>query len=90
MLTHAPHLLARGKLRIICAITIVAALPTVIVAPPGLAQNSESVPAAAEPMKSKPKMPVGGIVTVKVTNWRQADLVEMQVAESGRLTGRKC
>jgi hypothetical protein len=76
-------------LRIICAITIVAALPTVIVAPPGLAQNSEPVPAAAEPMKSRPKMPAGGIVTVKVTNWRQADLVEMQVAESGSANWKK-
>jgi hypothetical protein len=76
-------------MRIICAITIVAALPIVIVAPPGLAQNSESVPAATEPMKSKPKMLAGGIVTVKVTNWRQADLVEMRVVESGSANWKK-
>ena len=75
--------------RIILAVTIAAALFGVVAAPV-LAQNSESAPAAAAPMKSKPKTPAGGAVTVKVTNWREADLVELQVVESPRLTGRKC
>ncbi|MGC2786163.1 MAG: hypothetical protein WA397_20505 [Roseiarcus sp.] len=60
------------------AVTIAAALFAVVAAP-ALAQNSESAPAAAAPMKSKPKTPAGGTVTVKVTNWREADLVELQV-----------
>jgi hypothetical protein len=34
-------------------------------------------------MKPKPKTPAGGAVTVKVMNWREADLVELQAAESG-------
>ena len=70
--------------RRILAVTIAAALFGVVAAP-ALAQNAESAPAAAAPMKSKPKpkTPAGGIVTVKVTNWREADLVELQAAESG-------
>jgi hypothetical protein len=51
------------------AVTIAAALFGVVAAP-ALAQNSESAPAAAAPMKSKPKTPADGTVTVKVTNWR--------------------
>ena len=70
------------------AVTIAAALFGVVAAP-ALAQNSESVPAAAAPMKSKPKAAAGGIVTVKVTNWREADLVELQVAESGSANWKK-
>ena len=66
--------------RIILAITIAAALFGVVAAP-ALAQNSESAPAAAALMKSKPKTPAGGTVTVKVTNWRNADLVELRAAE---------
>jgi hypothetical protein len=58
-----------------------------VVAPPALAQNSESAPAAAALMKSKP--PAGGTVTVKVTNWREADLVELQVVESGLANWKK-
>ncbi len=54
-----------------------------------LAQNSESAPAAAAPMKSKPKTPAGGTVTVTVTNWRNADLVELQAAESGSANWKK-
>jgi hypothetical protein len=65
--------------RIILAVTIAAALFGVVAAP-GRAQNSESAPSA---MKSKPKTPAGGTVAVKVTNWRQADLVELRVVESG-------
>jgi hypothetical protein len=60
--------------RRILAVAIAAALFG-IVAAPAVAQNSESAPAAAAPMKSKPKTPAGGTVTVKVTNWRNADLV---------------
>jgi hypothetical protein len=73
MLTDAPHPLARGRRfmrrRGILAATIAAALFGVI-ATLAVAQNSESTPAAAAPMKSKPKTPAGGTVTVKVTNWR--------------------
>jgi hypothetical protein len=74
--------------RIIVAVTIAAALFDVVTVP-ALAQNSESAPAAAAPMRSKPKTPAGGIVTVKVTNWREADLVELQVAQSGSANWKK-
>jgi hypothetical protein len=70
------------------AVTIAAALFAVVEAP-ALAQHSESAPAAAAPMKSKPQTPAGGTVTVKVTNWREADLVELQVAESGSTHWKK-
>ena len=72
------------------AVTIAAALFAVVAAP-ALAQNSESAPGAAAPMKSKPKpkTPAGGTVTVKVTNWREADLVELQVVESGSANWKK-
>src|SRR5271168_314862 len=74
--------LARGAgrrfMRRRMAVTIAAALFAVVAAPV-LAQNSESAPAAAAPMKSEPKTPARGTVTVKVTNWRAADLVELQV-----------
>jgi hypothetical protein len=72
--------------RIILAVTIAGAL-FAVVAVPALAQNSESVPAAAAPMKSKPK--TGGTVTVKVTNWREADLLELQVVGSGSVNWKK-
>ena len=68
------------------AVTIAAALFGVVAAP-ALAQNS--APAAAAPMKSKPKTPAGGTVTVKVTNWRNADLVELQVVGSGSANWKK-
>ena len=68
--------------RIILAVTIAAALFGVVAAP-ALAQNSELAPAAAALMKPKPKTRAGGTVTVRVTNWREADLVELQVIESG-------
>jgi len=74
--------------RIILAVTIGAALFGVVVAS-ALAQNSESPPPAAAPMKSKPKTPAGGTVMVKVTNWREADLVELQGAESGSTNFKK-
>ena len=74
--------------RIILAVTIATALFGVAPAP-ALAQNSETAPAATAPMKSKPKTPAGGTVTVKVSNWRLADLVELQVAESGSANWKK-
>ena len=76
--------------RRILGVTIAAALFGVVAAP-ALAQNSESAPAAAAPMKSKPKpkTPAAVAVTVKVTNWREADLVELQAAESGSADWKK-
>jgi hypothetical protein len=74
--------------RIISAVTIAPALFGVFAAP-ALAQSSESAPAAAAPMKSKLKTPSGGTVTVKVTNRREADLVELQVVESGSANWKK-
>jgi hypothetical protein len=76
--------------RRILALTIAATLFGVV-AVPALAQNPESAPAAAAPMKPKPKpkTPAGGTVTVKVMNWREADLVELQAAESGSANWKK-
>ena len=70
--------------RRILGLTIAATLFGVVAAP-AFAQNAESAPAAAAPIKSKlkPKTSADGTVTVKVTNWREADLVELQAAESG-------
>jgi hypothetical protein len=76
------------KSRIIFAVTSAAALLGVVAAP-ALAQNSELAPAAVAPMNSKPKTPAGGTVTVKLTNWRMADLVELQAAASGAANWRK-
>ena len=76
------------RTRIILAVTIAAA-PFGVAAAPALAQSSESAPVAAAPMKSKPKTPAGGTVTVKVSNWREADLVELQVAETGSANWKK-
>jgi hypothetical protein len=70
------------------AVTIAAALFAVVAAP-APAENSESAPAAAAPIKSKPKTTAGGTLTVKVTNWREADLVELQAVESGSANWRK-
>ena len=69
----------------------IAAALFAVVAEPAFAQNSELAPAAAAPMKSKPKpkAPAGGTVTVKVTNWREADLVELQVVETGSANWKK-
>jgi hypothetical protein len=74
----------------ILAVTIAAALFGAVAAP-AIAQNSESAPDAAAPMKSKPKpkTPAAGTVMVKVTNWREADLVELQAAESGSANWKK-
>ena len=68
------------------AVTIAAAL-FAVVAVPALPQNSDS--AAAAPMKPKPKTSPGGTITVKVTNWREADLVELQATESGSANWKK-
>ena len=73
--------------RRILALTIAATLFGVVAAQ-ALAQNSGSSPAAAAPMKSKPKTP-GGTVAVKVTNWRDADLVVLEAAESGSANWKK-
>ena len=59
-----------------------------VVAAPALAQNSET-PTKPVPMKAKPKAPAGATITVKVSNWRSADLVELQVAESGSANWKK-
>jgi hypothetical protein len=74
----------------ILTVTIAGALFGVVAAPV-VAQNSESAPATAAPMKSKPKpkSTAGGTVTVKVFNWRNADLVELQAAESGSANWKK-
>ena len=68
------------------AVTIAAAL-FAVVAVPALPQNSDS--AAAAPMKPKPKTSSGGTITVKVTNWREADLVELQATEGGSANWKK-
>jgi hypothetical protein len=56
-----------------------------VVATPTVAQNSESSPAATAPMMStpKPKTPAAGTLEVRVINWRNADLIELQAAKSG-------
>ena len=74
--------------RIILAVTIATALFGVVAAP-ALAQNSESAPAAVALMKSKPKTQAGGTITLKVTNWREADLVDLQVVKSGSASWKK-
>jgi homogentisate 1,2-dioxygenase len=74
--------------RIILAVSVAVA-QFGVVAVAGLAQSSESAPAAAAPAKSKAKTPAAGTVTVKVTNWREADLVELQVVESGSANWKK-
>ena len=60
------------------AVTIAAALFGVV-----------GAPAAAAPLKSKLKTPAGGTVTVRVMNWRNADLVELRAAESGSANWKK-
>ena len=68
---------------------IILAAALFVVAAPAIAQNSETAPTAAAPMKAKPKAPAGATITVKVSNWRMADLVELQVAESGSTHWKK-
>ena len=69
-------------------IVMVAARLSGLVSAVALAQNLE--PPSAAPIKSTPKpTTAAGTVTVKVTNWREADLVELQVAESGSAKWKK-
>ena len=74
--------------RRILAVTIAAAMFGVVAAPV-VAQNS--APAAPAPTKSepKPKTPAGGTVTVKVINWRNADLVELEATVTGSANWKK-
>jgi hypothetical protein len=59
------------------------------VAPQAIAQNS--APAAAGPVKSRPRpnTPARNTLEVKVINWRNADLVELEAAESGSANWKK-
>ena len=66
--------------RRILAVTFAGALFGVV-ASPAVAQNSESAPVAAAPMKSKPKTPAGGTVTVSASETPQGP--ELRVADSG-------
>jgi hypothetical protein len=52
------------------------------VAAPAVAQKAPAAAAPAKP-EPKPKTPARGTLEVKVINWRNADLVELQAAESG-------
>jgi hypothetical protein len=78
------------RTRIILAVTIAASLFGVFAAQ-ALTQNAESGAPTSAPLKSKPKAktPVGGTITVKVTNWREVDLVELQVAVTGSADWKK-
>jgi hypothetical protein len=67
---------------------MIAAARFAVVAAPAFAQNSEQAPAAAAPTKSEPKTPAG-TVTVKVANWRNVDLVELQATKSGSSNWKK-
>ena len=51
--------------------------------------NTRTPSLVKTPSKPKPKTPAGGTVTVKVINWRNADLVELQAAESGSANWKK-
>ena len=86
--THPSRLASAGRRfmrrRIIFAVTMAARLCVVIV---GLAFESASAVAAF--INSKPKTPAGRIIMVKVTNWREADLVELDVVESGLANWKK-
>ena len=48
-----------------------------------------AAPAAAAPIKSTPKTLADGTIIVKVTNWRNADLVELEATKSGSATWKK-
>ena len=60
-----------------------------VVAAPALAQELGDGANRCPSMKAKPKAPAGATITVKVSNWRMADLVELQVAESGSTHWKK-
>jgi hypothetical protein len=74
--------------QIILAASIAAALFGVV-AVAAFGQKPEPAPPPATPMKSKPKTTAGSSVMVKVVNWRNADLVELQAAESGSTNWKK-
>jgi hypothetical protein len=48
-----------------------------------------AAPAPAAAIKPGPKSPAGAVVAVKVTNWREVDLVELEVTESGSTHWKK-
>ena len=48
-----------------------------------------AAPATAAPIKSTPKTLADGTIIVKVTNWRDADLVELEATKSGSATWKK-
>ncbi len=73
---------------IILAVTTAATI-SVIITGPALAQNSDSPVARPAGTKTKFKTAASGTITVKVTNWRDADLVELQVVESGAANWKK-
>lgn len=54
-----------------------------------VAQNSAPAAAAAMKSKSEPKASAGGAITVKVINWRNTDLVELQATKSGSADWKK-
>jgi hypothetical protein len=67
---------------------IMAALFGVVAAPAPL-QNTGPAPAAAAAMKPQVKTPPDRTLTVKVINWRNADLIELQAAESGSVKWKR-
>ena len=46
-------------------------------------------PAAAAPIKSTPKTLADGTIIVKVKNWRNADLVDLEATKIGSATWKK-
>jgi hypothetical protein len=73
--------------RVILAVMIAGAMFGVVAAP-ALAQNSESAPAAAALMKSKPKTPAGG--TAMVRTGARPISSSSRWSRAAWLTGRKC
>ena len=65
----------------------IAAGLSAIVAAPALVQNAGLAPAAAAAMRSQVKTLPD--VTVKVINWRNSDLIELQAAVSGSTNWKK-
>jgi hypothetical protein len=70
------------------AATIAAAL-FIAAAAAALAQSPDSAPTPAALTKAKPKTSVGDTVTVKVVNWRNADLMELDLTASGLASWKK-
>ena len=65
----------------------IAAGLSAIVAAPALVQNAGLAPAAAAAMR--PQVKTSPDVTVKVINWRNSDLIELQAAVSGSTNWKK-